>query len=78
MYGYLNKNIQENINKQFLMETQKTRREIFAKFAESQQHFLANKLNLFTIAGFRGKFEQMRDLGDAYDMQMTMEGTTLI
>lgn len=30
------------------------------------------------MAAFKGSYEQMRALGDMYDMQMTLEGTTLI
>lgn len=48
------------------------------KFVKSDDRYLANKLNLFTVATFLGKYKTLRLLGKYFDMQVTLEGHTLI
>ena len=75
---HINSNLQENINKRFLQESDSRILKNMVKFVKSDDRYLTNKLNLFTMATFWGNYRVSSLLGAGFQMQSTLEGHTLI
>jgi len=78
MEDHINSNLQENINKRFLQESDSRILQNMVKFVKSDDRYLANKLNLFTMATFWGNYRVSKLLGNGFQYQTTLEGDTLI
>ena len=51
----INSNLQDNINRNFLWESDEKTLQTMVKFVQSDIRFLANKVNMFSLATLLGK-----------------------